>query len=393
VCSSCHLDLYVLKILEQAKQKELFPDSSIELLLSVYSSVSADGCTPQSILRFLGLLSPIGDGVVSRYEPLFLSLLNDLVLDSLKQPESVFFLNGDVMHTPIAACPDAEGGFLFAFWIHHENGSPEYRPDIIQANLNEAAIVRVSLSAGSLFIAQDNGITEQSIRLLENVPRQVWTYVVVSYAVGRSRNTITIFLNGAQKDVLTFPSLNSELSSSRVSITLGGGSFQPVQLPTTLAAAGVFPLSARESVLGLFGLGVRSPVKLDFPHFAYFHDYGDVCPTNFVSVFIHQCGVNTFLPILTLRDFKFMDGRIFDLNLTSVLTMVSNLLLTSTAGQDRFSGAGGFEILSTLIREHWIDQFTIKVYQSLMSLMELLQCGSLQRQLFLCILTYIPLLM
>jgi hypothetical protein len=88
-----------------------------------------------------------------------------------------------------------------------------------------------------------------------------------------------------------------------------------------------------------------------------------------------------------------MDGRVFDLNLTSVLTMVSNLLLASTAGQDRFSGAGGFEILSTLIREHWIDQLTIKVYQSLMSLMELLQWGSLQRQLFLCILTYIPLLM
>jgi hypothetical protein len=112
-----------------------------------------------------------------------------------------------------------------------------------------------------------------------------------------------------------------------------------------------------------------------------------------VNVFIHQCGVNTFLPILTPRDFKFVEGGVFDLNLTSVLTMVSNLLLMSTTGQDTFSGAGGFEILSTLIRDHWINQFMLKVYQSLMLLMELLQCESLQWQLFLCILTCIPLLM
>jgi hypothetical protein len=77
---------------------------------------------------------------------LFLSLLNDLILDSLKQRESVFLLNGDVIQTPIAACPGTDGGFLFAFWIYHESGSPDYRPDVIQANFNEAVVVRVSLS-------------------------------------------------------------------------------------------------------------------------------------------------------------------------------------------------------------------------------------------------------
>jgi hypothetical protein len=67
----------------------------METLLSIYSIVSAERCTPQSILRFLSLLSPVEEGTVSQNEPLFSTFLNDVVIDSLKQPESVFPLNGE----------------------------------------------------------------------------------------------------------------------------------------------------------------------------------------------------------------------------------------------------------------------------------------------------------
>jgi hypothetical protein len=223
---------------------------------------------------------------------------------------------------------------------------------------------------------------------LEALPYQQWTFVIVVYVFGPTRNTIVVAQNGAQKGLLTFPSLGTEVNFARVSLTLGGGDVERVPLPAKLAIAGFYPMSSKADVIGLFGLGLRGARTVSFPYFKYFYDYGELNSGKFIDIFGQQSGIDAFLPILTLKHYKFRNGDIFEPNLPLIFTILVSLLNSSVHAQDAFQQSSGFSVISYLLIENWVDQFTLKMYQTFVNLFESLYSEDLQEQLFTHLLTH-----
>jgi hypothetical protein len=237
-------------------------------------------------------------------------------------------------------------GFIFAFWIYLEQNGPEYHPDIILINFDTTALVKVYLSSGSLFLLQDNAVVEQSGRIAEALPYQKWTFMSIIYVFGPTRNTIYVAQNCVQRELLVFPSLGREVNVSKISVTLGGGDFEPVRLPAKLAVSGLFPLSSKADVAELFGMGVRSTRTITFPYLKYFYDYGEMNSGKFTDVFVQQAGIDVLLPILTLKNYKFRSGGVFELDFPLFVTILCTVLGSSIHSHDGFHRSAGFCVLS-----------------------------------------------
>jgi hypothetical protein len=148
----------------------------MELLMSIYSLLSLTQSKPQSIFRFISLLSPLDAGIVSCYQDFFLSSLMSIVQSSLQEPATFFLLNGDTIEGEMETFETIDKGFSIALWLYIEPNGTDYHPVILEIEYDTRALIFFILSRSCLLLREDDLETESTAKLCENLKSNTWLF-------------------------------------------------------------------------------------------------------------------------------------------------------------------------------------------------------------------------
>ncbi|OHS93423.1 hypothetical protein TRFO_11850 [Tritrichomonas foetus] len=394
ICANCDLDIFILNFLEIAKKEEKLSEDVIQLVLNVHSLLSSKHSTTRSVLRFISLLAPLDSHHVTKYQNLFFSTFESIIRESYKVPEFTFPLIGNALILPEKEYEGIEKGFTISFWLNAEQ-SQESNDQFFTVNFNNSVLISLKLSSQCMLLEQSDNYTLSSAKLSESLPLHTWVFVTLSYKFQPYRNAISLRINCVEIGSSTIST--SSFDFSKITLTIGDYSVANQDaISSQIASFGFSPLLSDEDQMSLFELGARPTIEPKVRFYEYvpksdFHVKNDT--SSFVDVLVRNCGINTILPIFKLRDYAFTDGSKYEFPFENGLLILSFLLSFSDTAQSKFFQSNGFIILSQLIHDYWHDTFSMKIYGSLVSLMQSLSNVDLQKQLFNSILTHFPLLM
>lgn len=383
-CDLSDLDIYLLGLLEDIKKNENISHEITKLMLDLYSLLSVHHSTTQSVLRYISLMSPIDENHVSKYQNLFIETMNQIIIDSSNEPFSSFPLNGTkIKGKPFSA--NIEKGFGFAFWIYLEPSNSDYRPQICTINFGNHMKFGLFVSNNSILTFQNNGDIETTGMVVENLEPHTWHFIYLTYTFSEKRSYLHYQINCQDQNMLTVPVLKKDIVQSSLRFTIGGRCYAKTDLPSKIAAIGVYPILRYEELISIFELGLRhneNPPGNPFDYYIDFKKYDTTVDKGFVDVLVHQCGLDSLMPLFLQSDYKLTNEEPFIFPLDTVLTLFSNVLLFSIDAQISFFQNKGFNIFAQLLMEYWTKQFTIKIYLQLFQLLLSIQYEQLQQQLF-----------
>ena len=376
-------DLVLLDYLEKAKQQNSLTQEVVQKMLDLFSLICITNSTTQSVLRFITLLSPSRDNIISNYQYQFLSTLNKIIEDSNEQQISYFPLNGNSVVSPNHLFPSITTGFTFSCWVYIEKNRADYRPMLFTLKTGNSKI--------GAFISNNNVVAtlftndiQASTKVNYILPIHQWTFISLSYRAFTNRFTIVMTVNCNPCEPIVLPIIPL---LTKVTYKIGGGSFNPVDMPHKMAAPILNEFTEPKDCAELQALGMN-PKPSDAPRAFYIfpkiNGSVELIP-QFMHLLIDKSVIQSLFPLMMNLDLKKTDGtKVLQLEMS--ITILTNILSFSSIAQKNFVESRGFEIISHLIITQWKASFTMKMYAQLAKMMNA-ESEILQKSLFKNILT------
>ena len=434
-CSKIKLDLFLLKYLEKTKLTGQMSESLVQSILDLYSLLSLNHSSYQSVLRFISLLSPIDSIHISKYHLLFINILDKMIIEASKQPKTTFPLTKKTKNvechihnkTLFQNVPQSlynttrdiskeislshdDNCFYVTFWIFIESNHIVCRR-IFTLSVGDGMKIGALLSNSSLYIFTEEGNNISTNLIGAALNMHTWTFCVLSFAPNGKRIIINYILKQQSaidtiiKNKLAIENFEKCFSLDNPSLVLGGyhPQSQIQESEGELNSRENQITSSKSSQLGAFGLykktdllnlnsfleieslGLRNNSNPPIEYIAYINDYSEFDNTvhdGFVDILIDKCGVKTILPLFLQTNLQTFDGSTFNMPLEIILNLLNNILTYSVDAQINFYRSKGFNIIAQLLTERWTPLFTLKTNSQLYQLLISMQCEQLQQQIF-----------
>ena len=383
-CASNELDMFIIAVLESEKRTEFISKEVAQMLLSLFSVLSLRHSTAQSVYRFVSLLTPTDEGVVSIYQPLFIDTINTLITKSLGEPSSSLPLTGKKIETKLDLREGITDSINIVFWLYLEEGSKDYEPYICQFWFGCTTEYHVHVNHGVLFVVQDDGVATSTAKVAEGLVPHVWYFVRVSILLGESKTYVSARINISSYNQLVMAPLEHELDFSEIRLVLDSHPVSPVQFPARIAYFGVFLSLTDENEISLFETGLRFTGSYPQTPWYYVRDFGkysDPATTGFVDVLGQDCGLQIILPMFTQQNMRYSNGDPYGYTMEEGVQLLTSLLGLSEKSQQLFYEEKGFVILRQIIEEFCIESYTLKTYLGLYQCLQVITHDGLQKQL------------
>ena len=428
-CWNINLDLFILKYLENAKKTNELSDDEVQAFLDLYSLLSLQNSSSQSVLSYISLLSPIDSNHVSKYHLKFIETMDQMVIESSKMPRSTFPLNGRVMHVASSSDPKGkvdfsaiEKGFSVAFWIFVEPTLECNRIFSLKIG-DKMKIGIVFTNNGFLVYQRENHITNTK-SIPEELKLHTWTFCAFTFTKTNQRIIVQYLLKQTMNEARTMnivpiENFRGQVNSKKASLKLGGfyqlmplstsnsqgfldsqssltprsnsvdsstSSFQNgTNSPCRLGSFGLFKLMEIDKFIEIARINLQNSSNLPLKPIVYVNDYSEHDETvanGFVDVLACQSGVNMLLPLFLQNDMKTFDDKPFHLSLETIITLLMHVLTYSIEAQTNFFQSKGFNIIAQLLTDRWTSYFTIKTHNLLYQILLSIQYEPLQQQIF-----------
>lgn len=285
---SCHtsgLDRLLLEYLHSSSYSKsddngigTFDDKTIELILELFSKIAFLISSPDVVLLYLSLLSPIaGKGLPKHFDKVLIAL-NSIVSSSLKSPVTSIPFPKDVFRMEKSV--DISEGFTFVAWIDIDSIDSHFKPYLFTLNnaaSNEPSFIRISLNSNVIDIYQRTTKSESSARADGVLPLNHWSFISITYKILNANSQILVTINGRESRPLSFPIMSSSNDHGNESndcyimsfFGVADDSVDP-DVPVLIGPFAVFPMLDVGTITQLFGHGPRQLNRMTIsPFFTY----------------------------------------------------------------------------------------------------------------------------
>lgn len=382
-CCDVRLDLFVLDFLTKAKADEELPEQDTELLLKIFALLTSYVCDYKAISKYIGLLVPKENFVVSKYQKLFLDTLNGIFKEIFNEPPCYFFLNGDVLKSLQTEFDQIENGFTFTCWVFQSCSAPTYSPNLFSLHLGKSCVLKVFVHGSTIFGQIDHENARHRGVIHNKLRPDKWAMVSVAVKFLPETTIFDCEVDCAPCDTLAFVPLEKDIFKHKIEFVIGGGSAETTEYPSRMTQAGLFPLMSKEDRRKIFDLGLRRQGRFVFSVEPYDFFWGfedkERTPDNiFLTTLVSQVRCPSLLPLLSSSKLT-LNGEPFYYQFTSSLQLLASLLEYSVDVQKVFFEDQCCQTFIYLIRKHWMSLYTYNTYLTLYSIFASLSYEPLQK--------------
>jgi hypothetical protein len=378
----------------------------VEEALALFVQISSIWSSVTVIDRFFSLFSPIADGVLSDYHPLFLKTLEKMLTNAKQEPKAMMALTSGnslvVEDFPPALVTE---DFVMVFWVWHSVETPRYTPDLFCISHSPERFLRLCLHGEYMNIFENTDEYETIAQLHVRVPTKQWTLISILFEYTSPKFRVFARAghddpDGAYLPMMTWP------VDGKLTFTVGGMDPRtaPPEFPSYITAFGLFSDFSEETAQSFFECGPVSAPPLP-PSCKFFYQIEETesgyafasathpeivklnsnTPRLFVShpfsdVLIRSAKIDLMLPLFPTLAMITRRGQLIPNLLDHILSIFVNLFALSREAQRSFMELNGFGIMGHLLLKLPRAFLNYSLYLRLFALLHALSNSDLQRE-------------
>ena len=379
------IDSFAISILYDARQTNDYSAQQIDAILALVTKIAKLISSPTVVKQFVSLLCPLKKMVISNYQPKFLRVLYDLMMDVYKKHGLTFiFEPNEKIVKNVPALRFTNEGISFVFWISlHEAFSPKQLATFSFPEGNIIIKISNELIAASCVTATGTVKFECEIDLCFDV----WYLVLINFKASNNQFVITCRIN---QSLFTIGKFNFPLSVSSGTASIGRDA-DDTGYSCEISYACLYEHIAISTYQEMVNNGPCSVPKLpaivSFIPEAKSIDAVSEHDTTFAFALISLWKFDLIIPLFALFNFNYSDGTLFRSAPTFSTSILTKALLSSDNGLKDFTNDNKIGYISYLLTMYSADILTYELYLQFFSLFEMVKIPELREQIFTSILT------
>ena len=417
IANEHNFDSNLLDLINFHKNDDDYDVSIINMLFSIVTQICCAIGSAPVIQKFINLMSPIDGKYLSKYEPLYIQKLNDIISSTMKAPMAFLPLNGKSTYINISklTANDIGSSFSVVFWIYLDQPNSQSRINILRLYDRKSRGISVFVSTGQLLLTITNKTVESTAKCENSLPIRVWTPIILRFSFKNTKTYVVPVIEHFTCRRLEFNWVGLKEGPIEFNIGYSPEENQDEFSPVLLASFSFYegPI-LNEKLPRIYDSGPRQFINETQDSKFSVHltnNRGDTslttignvnaalignsvrCHPTFCDVLLSVNRAELFLPLYSFFDFPTVDNKY----LTDVpelsFDLISSTLSINQDVQEAFETSKGFQIMSHLLSISNKFHPTYSSYIRYYSLLQSLTYEPLQRSLIKSILTDFTLLL
>lgn len=412
VANEYNFDAFLLGIIQSHKSDLHYNQTIILSLFKLVSLICSRVGSAPVVQKFIDLMAPINGNHLSKYQPLYIQKMTEIINLTEKSPVAFFPLNGKSTYINITNLSSQNLGnkFSIVFWIYIDMLSSQSRLNIFQLFDEKENGFSAFVTNGSLLISISTSTYISTAICEAPLPTRVWTQIVLNVVIADKRTVFYPTIDNYACHKLDFN--NKDLFEGPLDFKLA---YSPGEEPDEVSHVLLSSFVIYHQTIGndqipqLSDAGPRkalSDLKNSIFSLSFLNNSGETglfrgkdkqrvdnqieavlvgdsvrCHPSFCYILLSGHKADLFLPLFSFFDLPTMENKyLHDIPDLTVDLLIA-ILSISKEVQKSFESKKGFQILFHLFHETKVYKPTYSIYTRLYTLLQLLSFEDAQKSL------------
>ncbi|OHS93239.1 hypothetical protein TRFO_40465 [Tritrichomonas foetus] len=411
-----NFDANLLEFINSHKYDNDYDPEVIELLFSIISLICCAVGSAPVIQKFIDLMSPIKGKFLSKYEPLYIQKMTEIISATMNAPMAFLPLNGKSTHIKLKnmMASNIEKYFTIVFWVFVDQPSSQSRMSIFKINDIKYQGISAFVSAGQLLLTITNKTIESTARCEAPLPVRDWTPVMIRVSFVNNKTYIIPIVENYTCRRLEFAWKG--FKEGELEFTIGNSPDEPIENVSHVFLASFALYNdhiSNEEMPRFYDSGPRQSIR-EFQNAQFSlhlsNNKGNIgitttgevnaemignnvrCHPSFCDVLLSVNKAELFLPLFSFFDYPTTEHKFLQEVPELSFDLIMATLSISEEVQEAFYMSKGFQIMSHLLSNSNNYHPSYATYIRFYTMFQSLSYEPLQRSLIDHILTNFNLL-